>query len=57
MKTVICISRPRNHSLTYERKIVAEALAAETGNLKDVKELRGEGVHNIFVHFFNTSAP
>jgi hypothetical protein len=52
MKTVICISRPRNHSLTYERKIVAEALAAEAGNLKDVKELRGEGVHNIFCTFF-----
>jgi hypothetical protein len=35
---VICISRPRNHFLTYREKNCVE----------DVKGLRGLGIHNIF---------
>jgi hypothetical protein len=44
---VICISRPRNHSLTYrEKKLSPRPLAAEADNLKDVYGFRGQGVHN-----------
>jgi hypothetical protein len=49
IRVVICISRSRNHSLTYPEKNCRRGhLRPRQHNLEDVKGFRGQGVHNIF---------
>jgi hypothetical protein len=46
---VVCISRPRNRSLTYREKNCRRGrLRPRQHNFEDVKGFRYQGVHNIF---------
>jgi hypothetical protein len=46
-KIVICVSKPRNHSLTYREKNCRRGfLRPRHVNLEDGKGFRGQGVHN-----------
>jgi hypothetical protein len=49
-RIVVCISRPRNHSLTYrEKKLSPRPLETEARQSRGCKEFRGQGVHHIFL--------
>jgi hypothetical protein len=50
-KIVICISRPRNHSLTYlQRKIVAEAAG---GRVRTISRMLKDFATKVYTTFFD----